>query len=255
MQDYSIILPTYRRPENFSEHIKWLLNLEPEPEEILVTHVNNNKWTDRFNFRKVVGENNKVRLKRYDDDPGLIGTKFEPAWGLDTDFVFTCDDDVYPGKKFPKNVLESYKEQPGIYGCMGFIYSETSFKKEVHGGWRGFSNHPYIHTDDIQLVDSPGQGYFYNTSDFPQITPNTFEQFCNFCSDDLQLAYHAYQHDVECFVPPEPDDEPHMWPVYNLKEQDLHSQSLVGGSHPDTPHKNELVEYIQSQDYVRSELR
>ena len=256
MNKYSVLIPTYRRPGNLRDQIEWVLGFEPSPEEILVTHVRNDKWTHKFDFEFILPKYDKVKSKFYESDPGLIGTKFTPAFEeLDTDFVWTIDDDIFPGKRFINMLLESYQTiGSGIFGSMGFIYSENKFNKEVHGGWRGFPHDSYIHTDEITMVDSCGQSYFMNTTDFPKITPDDFSDWCLQCSDDLMLAYHAYQHDVNCYVPYDVAEDDYQ-PVLNLREGDIHNQSLVGGSHPDEQHKNELVQSIQNNDYVRVDSR
>lgn len=256
MDNFSVIIPTYKRPENLYDQVQCVLDFEPQPVKVLITHVVTDKWTPKFPFDKITSHK-KVRVKKFHDDPGMVTTKFTPAWDdLPTDFVFTVDDDIIPAQKFPEQVLSSYQKQSGFYGCMGFRYSATEFNHKVHGGWRGFPHDSYIHENKIRKVDSCGQGYFFNTTDFPKVSDSHFpNHWCDYCSDDLRMAYHAYQHDVECFMAPEPDNKPEVWPVKDLQECNLSKQSLVGGKHPDTEHKNELVQEIQEKNYTLAKER
>lgn len=252
MYNFSIVLPTCRRYQHFNQHINHLLNLEPSPEKIFVTHVENQRFTDRFDFEQAF-TNDKVEIQFYEDDPGLIHTKFVPAFEfLDTDFIFVCDDDIFPGQRYPQNVFESYNEKPGIYCGMGFRYGENEFSKKVYGGYKPYD---YIWKNEITEVDAPGQSFFFRKSDIKRFDNGDLPEFgCTRCHDDLILGWIGFQTGTRRYVAPHSDDKKDQVAVRHLKEGDLNTQALVSDNHPSDEHKNQFVQWLNEDTlYTRVE--
>lgn len=255
MPNYDVCLPTARRPSNFIESVEYHLNLNPEPTKILITHPIS-KWTDKFPFKRYQSHP-KIKIIKYQDDPGLVVSKFTDAWKyLPSEFLYVSDDDVFCGRDYSRTVFESYDEKPGVYCGIGFRFGPNSFNQDVFAGTWRFDN--YVKEDKISLVDAPGQSFFLRKDDLiHRPTNDDLPDFgCKRCHDDLIIGWLAYQNGVNCYTIPHHPDRKEESAVWKLKERDLNTQSLVADNHPSDKHKDKWVKWLQEEkDYVRVEER
>lgn len=252
---WTAVIPTYCRHQHFNEHVEWILNTEPSPEKVLVTHPEN-ETTDKFDFASAT-QHSSVDVIMIENDRGLIHSKFQAPWDLvPTDMMMIFDDDIFPSVHYPNNVIESYKQKQGVYCGIGFRYSESSFKDTVYGGTWEFDN--YVKENKITLVDSPGQSFAFCQSDIGMPTESLVpdDVYCNRCMDDHIIGKMAWDNGLGSYTVPHSKDKKEQSAVYKLKEGNLQEQSLVADNHPSSDHKNRFIDWlINDTDYILAKER
>lgn len=197
----SVIIQTYKRPENLGEQIEKLQNQSIQPTEIIISHIEND-LTDEFNF-------GGYQTVRFSHDPGFR-SKFITASTVrtDCDFIAIFDDDNMPGSKALENFYESYQEQPGLYGSLGCDLEHGYYE---HSAGRNLNN------DDIKQVDFVGQTLFFPVDYLMYY----FDKFCpldiHSGEDDIWFSFLCDQHDIQRFVPPHPTDDTQKWASRRMK--------------------------------------
>jgi len=136
-----------------------------------------------------------------------VWARFSVALNCKSEFILILDDDVFPGKDFVKNCLDSFNRLPGLYGSRGLRFiSNNRYEPYKEYSWA----HP---NESIQQVDIVGHSWF-----FPKEYLNYFwrENFSSrispFCGEDIHFSYMLQKFGgIQTYVPPHPSKFPDMW--------------------------------------------
>ena len=202
MANISVVIQTYRRPNNLPEQLSKLENQSIEPHQIIISHTKNDR-TSEFNF----GDYQVIEFKY---DVGFR-SKFVTASAVHhaSDFVVIFDDDNMPGRKALENFYDSYKMKPGLYGSLGCDFTEDYYE---HSAGRGVQN------ESIKKVSFVGQTLFFPVDYleyyFSQLCPLSIKSG----EDDIWFSYLCAQRGINRYVPPHDDIE--KYPAKRMKTGD-----------------------------------
>lgn len=119
--------------------------------------------------------------------------RFISSLNITTPYIFICDDDILPGKKYLQKCLEFSREKDVCIVSCGMIFKEgeTNYNVDTRIGQNTFLKTP------IQ-VDMGGQGYFFPTK--------LLKEYCNtkihstISGEDIHLGYVCWLNNIPTYV-------------------------------------------------------
>lgn len=204
MNNITVILNCYKRPEYLKEQIEAIENQTIKPKEIWIWY-NAPEDREQLDLREEFG-NHKIITSNYN-------FKFHGRFALgllsQTEYVVFFDDDTIPGPRWFENCLNTMKETgDAILGTAGILFkgNKNNFVYATHQkiGWNGINSNEKI------KVDLVGHSWFLRKSNLKYLfyeEPMTWDN-----GEDIQLSYLALKYGgVETFVPPHPSNNQEMW--------------------------------------------
>jgi len=198
MNDISIILNVYKRPEYLERQIKSILNqsIKINPENIHIWYNKSDKAQYHPTDKKI-----NTYICNYN-------TKF---WGrftipllCTTKYIAIFDDDILPQKDWLKNCVESMEKQEGIYGGSGVIVNKNGYYPNKKIGWNG------LHSNKIERVDLVGHAWFFKQEWVKYLwmeKPYTWDN-----GEDIMFSYLIQKYvNINTYVPPHPDNNRIIW--------------------------------------------
>ena len=119
--------------------------------------------------------------------------RFISSLNITTPYIFICDDDILPGKKYLEKCLEFSKDKNMcIVSCgMDFNEGETKYNIIRRIGQNTFLNSP-------TQVNMGGQGYFFPTSLLIKYCENKIHDTLS--GEDIHLGYICWLNNIPIYV-------------------------------------------------------
>lgn len=236
MNNITVILNCYKRPEYLKEQINAINNQSVKPEEIMIWY---NKPEDKPQYDltqlgcKVATCNHNFKFHG----------RF--AFGLlaKTEYVAFFDDDTIPGVDWFKNCLEHIKDEDRILGSTGVLLQQDIYDGAKKIGWNGENN---VTLKDVDLV---GHAWFMKRNTLKylwQEYPLSWEN-----GEDIQLSSWAYQYaGIKTSVPPHPINDRNLWgSIRGMELGNDNNASWLKKNH--FPLRNQIVNDVIKNGYKR----
>jgi len=249
MNEITVILNCYKRPEYLKEQIDAIENQTVKPKEIWIWY-NNPEDREQLNLNEEFGKYKIIHSNH--------NFKFHGRFALGllarTEYVCFFDDDTIPGKLWFENCLKTMeKTGDSILGTAGIALqgNQNDFIYVTHKkvGWNG------LNSDNILRVDLVGHSWFMKKSSIKYLfyeEPLTWDN-----GEDIQLSYLALKYgNIETFVPPHPSNNQELWgskKSEGWKYGTDENASWKKGSHSKL--RNDVVIHYRNDGWVPSRLR
>jgi len=130
--------------------------------------------------------------------------RFINSLNITTPYVFICDDDILPGKKYLEKCIEFSKNKDiCIVSCgMDFNEGETKYNVSRRIGQNTFLKIP-------TKVNMGGQGYFFKTE--------LLRKYCNYkihndkWGEDIHLGFVCYKENIPIYVLDKDENDKDTW--------------------------------------------
>lgn len=194
INNISVILNIYKRPENILKQIDRVLNMGVLEKNIHVW------YNDNLNF-KIKNKNIKTYKSNWN-------TKF---WGrfmisllLRTEYVSIFDDDVLPNNNWFNNCISSINIKEGLYGGSGVVLLKDSYNPNKKIGWNG------LHSKKIEKVDLVGHAWFFKQKWSKYLWYENPYSWDN--GEDIMFSYLLQKYgNINTYVPPHPEEDKSLW--------------------------------------------
>jgi GT2 family glycosyltransferase len=110
MNDITVILNGYKRPQFLQEQINAIQNQTVKPREIMLWQNNTEGFDQNITNSITTAASNK--------NLG-VWARFAYALNAKTEYICIFDDDTIPGSKWFENCLETMKTHEGLLGTIG----------------------------------------------------------------------------------------------------------------------------------------
>lgn len=194
INNISVILNIYKRPENVLKQIDRVLNMGVLEKNIHVW------YNDNLNF-----EIKNKNIKTYKSN---WNTKF---WGrfmisllIRTEYVSIFDDDVLPNNNWFNNCINSINIKEGLYGGSGVVLLKDSYNPNKKIGWNG------LHSEKIEKVDLVGHAWFFKQKWSKYLWYENPYSWDN--GEDIMFSYLLQKYgNINTYVPPHPEEDKSLW--------------------------------------------
>jgi cellulose synthase/poly-beta-1,6-N-acetylglucosamine synthase-like glycosyltransferase len=220
MKTVTVVLNGFKRQFTLAEQIASLKNQTYPIEKIMYWNLASHGSECKVDYDLLRRES--IEYAETSHDYGVWG-RFTFALNASTDFICIMDDDVIPGRRYIENCINSYQQQPGIYGTFG-----TCFRRDgggIHYGWRETRSHT------VKQVN-----YLYQTWFMPRVAINAFwtevisERLTKnrHIGEDIHLSLMAKKYlGLRSYVVPHPENNKEFWGntaglKYGLDEHAVH---------------------------------
>jgi hypothetical protein len=197
MENITVILNGYLRPDFLSTQIDAIKNQTIKPAEIMIWINSEDGFDDKLLEGLTVAKSNK--------NLG-VWARFSYALNAKTEYVCIFDDDTIPGKKWLENCLETIKTHEGLLGTIGLIYDNPhNYLNNRRVGWDGPN-------EETTRVDIVGHAWFFKrewlSAYWRELPPEGFD----FVGEDMHFSYTIQKYlGLNTYVPPHPVDDVEMW--------------------------------------------
>jgi hypothetical protein len=197
MENITVILNGYLRPDFLSTQIDAIKNQTIKPAEIMIWINSEDGFDDKLLEGLTVAKSNK--------NLG-VWARFSYALNAKTEYVCIFDDDTIPGKKWLENCLETIKTHEGLLGTIGLIYDNPhNYLNNRRVGW----DNPNEETTRVDIV---GHAWFFKrewlSSYWRELPPKGFD----FVGEDMHFSYTIQKYlGLNTYVPPHPVGDVEMW--------------------------------------------
>ena len=186
MEDITVILNGYRRPEYLSEQVKAIRDQSVTPHEIWLWK-NNCEWESNEEVDVIVDSSRNFKYHG----------RFALGLLAQTKYVAFFDDDTIPGKDWFKNCLNLIKQKGKcIVGGAGCILKSQAYVNHIRAGWP-------VPSENITEVDLVGHAWLMPREVLNEVwkeVPPTYEN-----GEDIQLSFQAYINSgIKSYCPPHP---------------------------------------------------
>ncbi len=192
VEDITVVLTCYRRPEYLAKQIESIRNQTVRPKEIWIW-VNDHLDNQNIDFSDFDAD----RVFRNDYNWKFYG-RFAGAMLANTEYVAFFDDDTLPGSKWFENCMSTMEETPGILGGAGVLLKEDRYFGHQRVGWSSENEL----TEEVDLV---GHAWFFKKEWLQYLwreEPYTWDN-----GEDIQFSYTAQKYGgVKTYCPPHPSD-------------------------------------------------
>ena len=249
MNNITVILNCYKRPEYLKEQIESIENQTIKPKEIWIWYNNPEDreqidLSEEFGDYKIINSNHNFKFHG----------RFALGLLAQTEYVVFFDDDTIPGPRWFENCFNTLeKTGDAILGTAGVLFNgeknDYNYSRHDKIGWNG------LNYDLITKVDLVGHSWFMKKSNLKYLfyeEPMTWDN-----GEDIQLSYLALKYGgIETYVPPHPPENQELWG--SMKETGWtygtdESASWKKGSHLDL--RNQIVINYRDQGWVPSKYR
>lgn len=196
VNDITVILNCYKRPNYLQEQINSIKNQTVKPKEIWL-------WINSTDENKKI---NPYVLGLDRVFKSSVNCKYHARFAIgllaNTEYVAFFDDDTIPGDKWFENCLNTMQQTPGILGGAGVILHDRRYMYHTRVGWPSKNSQ----TTEVDLV---GHAWFLKRSDLNYMWRETPYSLQN--GEDIQLSYLAKKYGgVKTYCPPHPKDDPRL---------------------------------------------
>ena len=119
----SIVLNGYKRPNTLNLQIRAVKSQTIGPNEILLWKNNSHDFLTNLRFR--LNQRSSIKHSVSSENFG-VWARFAYSLMAQSDFICVLDDDTIPGKRWIENCLNSFSEQPGLYGTIGVRFNSIN---------------------------------------------------------------------------------------------------------------------------------
>ena len=249
MNDITIILNCYKRPEYLKEQIEAIENQTIKPKEIWIWYNNPEDreqidLSEEFGDYKIINSNHNFKFHG----------RFALGLLAQTEYVVFFDDDTIPGPRWFENCFNTLeKTGDAILGTAGVLFTGEldtyNYGRHAKIGWIG-GNH-----NEITKVDLVGHSWFLRKQNLKYLfyeEPMTWDN-----GEDIQLSYLALKYgNIETYVPPHPPENQDLWGSMKKTGWDYGTDSSASwkkGSHMDL--RNQIVINYRDHGWVPSKHR
>ena len=149
MNDVTVILNGYRRPQNLSKQIEAVKSQTIKPQDIFY-------WQNTVPgvpYDSALSSANCISA--YSNTNFGVWSRFYYALNARTNWVCIFDDDTIPGSKWLENCLETYKNYPGLLGTIGVLFCNNQYGISTRVGWDNPNR-------EVTQVDIVGHSWFFH---------------------------------------------------------------------------------------------
>ena len=232
MNDISIILNVYKRPDTLESQISAILNqsVSIKPENI---HI----WYNKSEIAQYAPKNNKNKTYYANWNTKFFG-RFLIPFLIKTKYIAVFDDDILPQKDWLKNCLKSMQDKEGIYGGSGVLLnSKSGYRPHTKFGWNG------SHLNEIKRVDLVGHAWFFKQEWIKYMWMEKPISWDN--GEDIMFSYLCQKYgNINTFVPPHPKENKNLWST------DLNFAAKIGSDSNSTWKKSG---HMELRDHVVKE--
>lgn len=239
IQDITVILNCYKRPEYLDEQILSIENQSIKPKEIWIWY--NSPETGqqidlegKFNSHKIIKSNYNFKFH----------ARFALGLLAKTEYVAFFDDDTIPGNRWFENCLLTL-EMVGdsVLGTTGVILNSDKYEGNSKVGWNG---------EQINVpkeVDLVGHAWFLRQENLKYLWYEKPESLEN--GEDIQLSYLCQKYGkLKTYVPPHAEDY-NFWGSLpekgNVYGTDAHATWVHNIDH--RPIRNQIVKNLISKGW------
>lgn len=207
MQDnITVILNGYKRPW-LQEQLDAINSQTIKPREILLWH--NYPGNDALINKNVV-EKCRSAVCNYN-----FGVWARFAFALNSKCKYVCvfDDDTIPGNKWLENCLNESKQNRGLYGTRGIVFTtrETYFGPNERYGWAA-ADVPAVMNEKSVEVDIVGHSWFFEKEFLSSYWRELPDPEYIFCGEDMHFSYAIQKYmGLKTYVPPHPASDKSLW--------------------------------------------
>lgn len=200
MNQVTVILNVYKRPQHLEEQYNSIINQTHKPESIIIWNNNNTE----FDFTKY-----KTLTTFVDCSKNLgVWARFIMALNANTEYICLFDDDTIPGSKWLETCISTIKNYDGLLGTIGVIFKcgRKEYVTLKRHGWAEPN-------ENIEEVDIVGHSWFTKREHLMKLVselPNT-QQFYRW-GEDIYLSYMLQKHlHLKTYVPPHKPNQIEEW--------------------------------------------
>lgn len=197
MNDVTVILNGYIRPQFLPSQIEAINNQTIQPTEIMLWQ----NTADNFNQNNVNNITTAVCSKNLG-----VWARFAYALNAKTKYVCIFDDDTVPGKKWLENCLNTMSTHRGLLGTIGLLFDNTyNYLPHRRYGWD-------FPIDEPMRVDIVGHSWFFErewlSAFWRELPP---PNIC-YVGEDMHFSYTIQKYlSLNTYVPPHPANDRDMW--------------------------------------------
>lgn len=240
MEEITVILNGYKRPEYLSEQVSAILAQSIKPDQIWlwVNHCDGIIIPDEIEGINVIVKSSKNFKYHGRFALGLLAN---------TKYVAFFDDDTIPGSNWFKNCISCINRNPkSILGGVGVIMNSNLYYMHERAGWPSPTN---VDTE----VDLVGHAWFLERStlnDLWRTIPCTFEN-----GEDMQLSFNAWIYNkIKTICPPHPINDKTMWSSLKAWEYGNDNKASSNGSLLSIPlfykQRDDIIDHYLKSGYV-----
>ena len=191
MNEITVILNCYKRPEYLKEQIEAIENQTIKPKEIWIWY-NSPEDREQINLNEKYGKYKIIQSNH--------NFKFHARFALgllaQTEYVCFFDDDTIPGRLWFENCLKTMDVVgDSILGTTGVILNEFKYDNNIKVGWNGNTSEEPVE------VDLVGHSWFLKQENLKYLWYEKPESLEN--GEDIQLSYLCQKYgNIPTFVPP-----------------------------------------------------
>ena len=169
-----------------------------------------------------------VFIYRNQQKKAPLYSRFFNSLSLTTPYVFICDDDILPGKKYLERCVDfSQKQNDSVcivsYGMI-FDKDETKYNAE--------RIHTNLFLTKPKLVNMGGQGYFFKTDLLKHYS--NIETYSSTNGEDIHLGFTCWKHNINTYVLDSDKKDKDTWQDLTLgtRGSDEHAQWRQNNFYP-----------------------
>jgi len=203
MNDITVILNGFKRPEKLSEQIESLKKGSIIPKNILY-------WQNSMPGIQYDMQTATQCVSAFCNMNIGVWSRFYYALNARTEWICIFDDDTIPGKLWLENCLNTFHTHPGLLGTIGVIFPDSGVYHNVHRiGW----DKP---NEKVTEVDIVGHSWFFNRDMLSLFTrelpPLDMINLSDKVGEDIHFSYMLQKYsNYKTYVPPHPKDNKEMW--------------------------------------------
>lgn len=197
MNDITVILNGYKRPQFLETQVKFINEQTIKPKEIMLWQ----NAKDGFNLDLT----SKLTTCVSNVNMG-VWARFAYALNAKTEYICIFDDDTIPGKKWLENCVETIKTHEGLLGTIGLIYhSKNSYYPLVRYGW----DNP---NEETVRVDIVGHAWFFKREWLSAFWRELPPINLNIVGEDMHFSFMIQKYlGLSTYVPPHPRNNKELW--------------------------------------------
>jgi len=226
MNDITIVLNAYSRPELLQKQYESLLNQSIKPKEFLF-------WQNfESNFNKKLSHSDKLLIN--DTFKSSISncnfgvwSRFYYALNARTEWICIFDDDTIPGKLWLENCLNTFHTHPGLLGTNGVLFGDDNYTLAVNIGWHKCDNNEPVEVDIV------GHSWFFHRDMLTYFCRELPPLDHNFLvGEDIHFSYMLQKYsNYKTYVPPHPPGNSEMYGSINGFINSMHFGKPISDQH------------------------
>ena len=249
MNNITVILNCYKRPEYLKEQIEAIENQTIKPKEIWIWYNNPEDreqidLSEEFGDYKIINSNHNFKFHG----------RFALGLLAQTEYVVFFDDDTIPGPRWFENCFNTLeKTGDAILGTAGVFFTGEldtyNYSRHTKIGWNGSGY------NEIRKVDLVGHSWFLRKQNLKYLfyeEPMTWDN-----GEDIQLSYLSLKYgNIETYVPPHPPENQDLWGSMHKTGWAYgtdNSASWKKGSHLDL--RNKIVINYKKDGWIPAKYR